>query len=146
MATHSNTFAWKIPWTEKLVGESMESQSRTQWSDWACTHGSKKDLLKGPDCRNEMSQGLPRSLKPVFGLVCRISWATQQDLRSICPALSQLISLQTASPRMQMAETRERVLKEGFRAKHWRRELLSICGTQVPRSRSPNVQQEEGIQ
>ena len=38
MAPHSSTLAWKIPWTEgpgRL--QSMESQSRTQLSDFAFT-------------------------------------------------------------------------------------------------------------
>ena len=34
MATHSSTFAWKIPWTEELGRlQSMGSQSRAQLSD-----------------------------------------------------------------------------------------------------------------
>lgn len=49
----------------------------------------------------------------------------QQDLRSACSALSQLISLQTGGQRTQVVEAREMVLKEGSRAKHWRRELAS---------------------
>ena len=33
MATHSSIFAWRIPWTEKPVGqEFMGSQSQTQLS------------------------------------------------------------------------------------------------------------------
>ena len=35
MATHSNTFAWKIPWTEELGRlQSMGSQSRTRLSNF----------------------------------------------------------------------------------------------------------------
>ena len=35
MATHSSTLAWKIPWTEEPGRlQSMESQSRTQLSDF----------------------------------------------------------------------------------------------------------------
>ena len=34
MATHSSTFAWEVPWTEKPGGlESMESQSQAQLSN-----------------------------------------------------------------------------------------------------------------
>ena len=35
MATHSNTLAWRIPWTEEPGGlQSMGSQSRTRLSDF----------------------------------------------------------------------------------------------------------------
>ena len=35
MAAHSSTLVWRIPWTEEPGGlQSMESQSRTQLSDW----------------------------------------------------------------------------------------------------------------
>ena len=34
MATHSSTFAWEVPWTEKPGGlESMASQSQAQLSN-----------------------------------------------------------------------------------------------------------------
>ena len=40
MATHSNTPAWRIPWTEEPGGlQSIGSQGiRQDWSDWACIH------------------------------------------------------------------------------------------------------------
>ena len=49
MATHSSTLAWRIPWMEEPGGlQSMESQSRTQLSDFTSLYGSRvvdRDLL-----------------------------------------------------------------------------------------------------
>ena len=40
MATHSNTLAWRIPWTEEPGGPWSRGSQRVRhdWSDWARTH------------------------------------------------------------------------------------------------------------
>ena len=48
MAPYSSTLAWKIPWAEEPGGlQSMESQSRTQLSDFTFTfhfHALEKEM------------------------------------------------------------------------------------------------------
>ena len=38
MATHSNVLAWRIPWTEELVGYSHKELNTTEVTQQACTH------------------------------------------------------------------------------------------------------------
>ena len=46
MATHSNTLAWRIPWTEEPGGlQSMESQSRTRLCDFTFTFITSPNFL-----------------------------------------------------------------------------------------------------
>lgn len=85
------------------------------------TSGPKKtlyrDLVIGMSYLKEMAPWEPSRVQSSAG--------PQQDLRSACSALSQLISLQAGGQRTQVVEARGMVLKEGSRAKHWRRELAS---------------------
>ena len=48
-ATHSSTFAWRIPWTEQPGGlQSMASQRvRHNWSDLACMHARTYWIAQG---------------------------------------------------------------------------------------------------
>ena len=60
MATHSSILAWKIPWTEEPFRlQSMESQSRTQLSDFTI------DLLTG-------KPNVPPGSRRLRGLVAKL--------------------------------------------------------------------------
>ena len=46
MATHSSTFAWRIPWTEEPAGlQSTGSQSQTRLSDLTNIHRNLKTVI-----------------------------------------------------------------------------------------------------
>ena len=61
MAPHSSTLAWKIPWAEEPGGlQSMESQSRTQLSDFTFTfhfHALEKEMATHSSVLAWESQG-----------------------------------------------------------------------------------------
>ena len=57
MATHSNTLAWKIPWTEEPGGLHGVAQSRTRLSDFTFT--SRHEIVK-----TELSPSLSLSDPP----------------------------------------------------------------------------------
>ena len=64
METHSIILTWKIPWTEEPGGlQSMESQSRTQWSDLAHMHLHIYVYLYKLWTWLQCSNGLPRWLR-----------------------------------------------------------------------------------
>ena len=51
MATHSNTLAWRIPWTEEPSGLQPKGSQRVG-RDWACMHGS----ARRPDPPSQFSE------------------------------------------------------------------------------------------
>ena len=64
MATHSNIFAWRIPWTEEPgVLQSMRSQSQTELSDRAHTPVLTLEALEGVSGRDPCS---PHQTLPTF--------------------------------------------------------------------------------
>ena len=65
MAPHSSTLAWKIPWTEEPgTLQSIESQSRTQLSDFTFTFHFRALEMEMATCSSILAWRIPEMVEP----------------------------------------------------------------------------------